>query len=125
MYAGFMLLWLLQNPLAADRFAGIFQGDQLQVELKAAGGQYTGTIQLQGQGLPLTARRQGSGLQGTFQAQGQSFAFQVTLDGDTLTLTSDGTSYKLQRQAPANPLARAPASPPAAATGKLHRSPAA
>ena len=123
MFAQIMLLWLLQSPLAADRFAGVFQGEKLRVELKSVGGQYTGTIQLQGDAFPLIAKRQGNGIQGTFQTQGQSFAFQATLDDDTLTLTSDNTPYKLQREATVAAPPPAPVPIPAAA-GKLHRTPA-
>jgi len=116
-----------QNPLApaADRFPGVFSNDQLKVEIRGGGGQYTGTLHFQGQALPLTARRLGGGMEGTFQSQGQSFAFKAALEGDILTLTTDGASYSLRREAGANPLASPrPATAAAAASGKLHQNPA-
>ncbi|MBI2191915.1 MAG: hypothetical protein HYU36_08025 [Planctomycetes bacterium] len=98
------------NPLAGGgRFAGLFLSDELAVEIKVAPGGYAGSIRLGDQAFTLKAREVGGTLEGGFQSQGHDFSFQATLKDRTLTFTTEGTTYTLQKQS-LNPLAR-PAQP--------------
>jgi len=99
------------NPLAKPvqgtaPFAGVFENEQMRVELKNQDGRYSGTIRYGGQEFPATARGEGNKLTGSFQADGQSFEFTARLEDDTLTLETGGATHILRKQAPANPLAR-------------------
>ena len=83
---------------AQSAYVGSFQSAEMQVELHArTDGRYTGTIELQGQKLPLTARESGTELTGAFTAGGKSFPFTATLVGPKLQLVSEGHAYVLTR----------------------------
>lgn len=86
------------NPLAGgDIVAGSYDGDGLSLRLQAGPGGYTGTLTFSGQDYPVEATAVGSQLQGTFAAAGQRYAFQAEVQGEVLTLVSDGNSYRLTR----------------------------
>ncbi|MBM3241284.1 hypothetical protein FJZ31_33800 [Candidatus Poribacteria bacterium] len=93
------------NPLAVtDPYVGTFKNDRITIEFRHADGQYTGIIHFSGHQFPATARESEGLLQGTFQSQGQNFAFTATLKGTTLTFTTGGATYTLEKQV-INPLA--------------------
>jgi hypothetical protein len=96
------------NPLAkpATPFAGTFSDGKLTLDLTGMDGAYAGTIALGGSKFPANAKAGGKGLEGNFWAGNDKYDFTATLDGDTVTLVSDGTTYTLKRQAPKNPLAK-------------------
>ena len=96
------------NPLArhVTTFAGSYKGDELAVDLAGEEGHYTGTMTFHDKTFPLTAHAEGNKLDGTFQASGSSFHFTANLDGNTLTLLSDGNTYVMKRVPPV------PAAPP-------------
>ena len=94
------------NPLAKKTYAGTFTDGKLTLELAPGGDGYAGTIALGENKFPATASGGAAGLAGSFAAGNDSYKFTATLDGDTVTLISDGTTYTLKRQAPKNPLAR-------------------
>ncbi len=87
-----------QNPLApqSDPYSGVFQNDQMKLELNRGSGEYGGVIQFQGQTLPLKGRIQDGALQGSFESNGQSFNFRATRKGGQLTFQTDGASYVLE-----------------------------
>jgi hypothetical protein len=98
-------------------FAGIFRSDELTVELApTTNGQLRGFITLSDKKLPAMAEIKEEKLIGVFETEGTKFNFTATLDGKTMTLVSDGTSYVLKKRvnpldrsaapAPKNPLAR-------------------
>ncbi len=94
------------NPLAQrDPWSGTWRNEQLSVVLERHGQGWRGTIVMGADSMPCEARAAGERrLEGAFVVQGTRFPFQATLDGDALVLTSDGESYRLQRERPANPL---------------------
>ncbi len=118
------------NPLAStsDPLTGTFEGDGLLVRLDGGVGAYEGVLTLAGQSYPFEASGGDGYLEGTFFSGGSSFAFSARLAGDTLTLTSGGTTYLTvrasQETGPANPLAGAGAASPAVSTPAAPAAPA-
>jgi hypothetical protein len=91
--------------LAEGPFAGRFSDGRLAVDWTESGDSYTGTIALANQSFPSSAHADGANIAGTFVSGGNQFPFSATLQGDTLTLTTGGATYTLQRAAAAaNPL---------------------
>jgi hypothetical protein len=98
----------------AKGFAGTFKGDGLTVELAPAGGAgggLTGTITLGDRKFPASAAPADGKLAGRFESEGTEHEFTAAADGNTLTLTTGGATYRLKRAA-ANPLAKPPAPNP-------------
>jgi hypothetical protein len=97
--------------LAAGPFEGKFSDGKLTAQWVHLGNQagaadsYAGTISLGQQQFQSTAHADGQAIEGDFLAGANSFPFSGKLDGETLTLTTGGATYTLQRQAAAvNPL---------------------
>src|SRR5437016_3393724 len=65
-----------------DPFAGVFQSDKVALELKGAGGNYTGTLTVQGPALQVSVRAEGASANGTFSAGGRNYAFTLTPSGN-------------------------------------------
>jgi hypothetical protein len=110
------------NPLGGGAgYAGTFAGNGIALRLQAGQGGYTGTLTYQGQDYSVQAAAAGDRLQGNFNVGGEAYAFEATLQGDALSLMSDGNTYSLRRQggaaSPANPLSQPGAAPPPAAPG--------
>lgn len=115
------------NPLVAvsEPLLGSFEGDGLVAQISGGAGAYAGELQLAG----TTYSFEGTGvegrLEGAFVSAGASFAFTATVDGDELTLTSGGATYRLQRvggpaAAPTNPLGSPAGSTAATASAGPH-----
>jgi hypothetical protein len=102
-----------QNPLAADRFSGVYQNDEIKLELARAGSAYTGRILLSGQALPVKATIVNGKLTGSFESGGQSYSFEAVRNGEELSLTTDGATHVLRKPSAA-PSATTPAAAPAA-----------
>lgn len=108
-----------QNPLAAPppppAWAATWSDGEVKLVLEpAAGGAFQGTITVQGATYPVKGQAGAPKLDGTFSVQGHDFPFTATLDGDVLTLVSEGTTYTLRKERPAqptNPLGQRPATP--------------
>jgi hypothetical protein len=98
-------LTFAQNPLKrSDPFAGRFEGDQVALALTGANGQYTGTLTIQGQAFPITARVAGATANGVMQAGSGSFPFTLAPTANGLKLASEGSEYMLERHsAPGGP----------------------
>lgn len=110
------------NPLAQqeqpDLFAGTFTGEGLTLSLEPAEEQYAGQLEFGGNRYEVVAVADGDTLTGGFQVAGDTFTFTATLAGATLTLSSDGASYRLQKQGgAANPLAGGAANPAGGSQG--------
>lgn len=90
---------LAQNPLAvsSDPFSGVFQNEQLKLDLSRKGSEYRGVILLGGQSLPVKAQANAGKLTGTFESGGQPYSFQATRAGTRLTLTTDGATHVLDK----------------------------
>jgi hypothetical protein len=103
-----VVLCLAVASRAADApFAGKYSDGKLTVDLSDSAGAYAGTITLGDQRFPATAHSNGHGLDGTFTAGGNTFPFTASLEDQTLTLATGGTTYTLKRNSPAaNPLAQ-------------------
>lgn len=87
-----------QNPLARpDPFAGTFQGEQVTLEMTGVKGQYTGTLTIQGDKLPVTAKSGNGIATGSFDVNGRTYSFTLTPVGSGLKLASDGAEYTLVR----------------------------
>lgn len=89
-----------QNPLTAtaDKFSGIYRGENIAFTVQFANGQYTGTLEFNGQTYPVQAAAQGEQLAGTFQASGAAFDFVFYPKDTFFTLESGGNSYNLMKQ---------------------------
>jgi hypothetical protein len=92
------LFLLLFVPLAFGQFTGVFTGKDLRLELRADGAALAGTIEVQGQSFPVTARAANGQLAGEFTNGSDRFGFRATLQQNTMRLVSDGTEYVLVRQ---------------------------
>lgn len=97
-----------ENPLARHEaiLAGSYKGDELSADLASKDDHYEGTLTLHDKSFPLTAQAEANKLTGSFEASGSRFNFSATLDGDTLTLVSGGSTYVMKR------VQSAPAAPP-------------
>src|SRR5262245_16755769 len=97
------LLVTANSGRCAERFAGHFTGEGLTIEAHGDQDNYTGTITLGEDAFKFTARDKEEGVAGSFTTPNGQFDFQCVIKGDTLTLTSGNTRYKLTR---VNPLAK-------------------
>lgn len=71
-------------------FNGVFVNKQITLNLQESSGTLSGQLQFQGQVLPMSARATGpNALAGTYLYLGQNYPFSATLQGTTLTLTSE------------------------------------
>lgn len=108
------------NPLsrppaavAADPLARTFANDELSLMLHKVADGYTGQLSIGGGDYPVTAAATAAGaLRGSFKVGEDVFAFTATLDGDVLTLRSDGASHELRARTPAPLATGAHAAPP-------------
>lgn len=87
-----------------DAYVGTFKGDGIVLTLRAAADGYEGSVVVEGQTLPVKAKKSGSGLQGTFTVQGESFSFAGRLEGETLVIESDGDTYRLVKEKSSEPV---------------------
>ncbi len=94
------------NPLAQqDPWVGTFTDGNVTLQLAGGQGSYTGTVQVSGQGFPLAVKGSGT-LTGAFTASGQEFPVTLSQSGGSVSLTTGGATYVLQRGGGAtNPLA--------------------
>ena len=74
----------------AGAFVGTYKNDELTVAFLADKGGYTGTVKLRNQTFPLSATERSGALEGAFLSGESQFAFKATLDGESLTFTTDG-----------------------------------
>lgn len=96
------------NPLAqgaasdassvVDPYVGTFADAQVELVLAPSGDGYAGELVIQGTSYPATASLVDGRLDGRFQAGGGTYAFEARLEGDTVTLDSDGSRFVLQRR---------------------------
>ena len=94
------------NPLVrptASGFSGKFSDGKLSVNLQESTGKYNGTLTLNDQNYKASGTVKNDVLEGSFEAAGQAFPFTATVNGDTVTFKTGGTTYSLKRQA-VNPL---------------------
>jgi hypothetical protein len=104
-----------------DPLAATFTDGTLTLALGLEGGapgRYTGRLALQGQTYPVSAEGTPDRLRGRFQVGAEAFAFEASLAGEVLTLTSDGTRYTLKRQPPAGEAAPGAPRNPLGAPGR-------
>jgi hypothetical protein len=91
----------------AKTFAGTFKGDDLTLESRAKGNDFTGTLSVGGQKMPFTGTGVNGTLHGTFETGGERFDFTARWQGAKLVLQSGEATYTLQKQGAAvNPLAK-------------------
>lgn len=98
----------IASAQAAATFAGEYKNEQVQLKIQVSNGEYTGTIVVQGNTLPFTARESGGGLAGKFRHKENEFAFAIQREGNVVVLTTDGATYRLARvesKGAVNPLA--------------------
>lgn len=101
--------------LVADTdFAGLFQGESTTLEMQKVGDdKYEGVVTEEKNVLHFTAQLKGDALVGTMSDGGEKHEFRITLKGKTLTLTADGETQTLTREGtPAAPPAPAPQDKP-------------
>ncbi len=86
------LFLLLFVPLAFGQFTGVFTGKDLRLELRADGAALAGTIEVQGQSFPVTARAANGQLAGEFTNGSDRFGFRATLQQNTIQGGSSTTA---------------------------------
>ena len=92
---------------AALAFSQTYSNKDLKLELREAGaGAYSGTLTLEGQTYPVTARGTAADLKGEFRAGGNRFPFTARVDGVRMTLNSGGVDHVLNRESTATNLYR-------------------
>jgi hypothetical protein len=101
-----LLLPLLGGAISAcgaERYAGRFKGEGLLFEAQYDQTNYTGTITLGENAFKFSASEKADALEGSFTSPDGQFTFHAAIKGDSLTLTTGETRYKLKRY---NPLAK-------------------
>jgi hypothetical protein len=104
------------NPLASgatatgtqDPWIGAFSDGSVLLQLQGGGGNYSGTVQVQGQSFPVSLSGSASSLQGSFRTGDGDYAMELAQQGGGVVMATGGTTYTLQRAggaAAANPLA--------------------
>lgn len=92
-----VLLCMSHGTLAAGP-EGIWEGGNIRVTVKPAGGAFAGQIEFAGDVLPFeNATADPAALRGQFKSQGQLYDFALAVNGDSATLTSGGQEYALKR----------------------------
>ena len=82
-----------------------YSNKDLKLELRDAGaGVYSGTMTLEAQSYPVTARGTAAELKGEFVVGGNRFAFTARVDGMRMTLTSGGVDHVLNRENGSGPV---------------------
>jgi hypothetical protein len=118
-----VLALLLAFPAHAqsDPFAGLFQGDQVVLELKGSAGKYAGTLTVQGQQFSTVVTTSGTSATGSFIVGGRTYKFTLTPYGNGYKLASEGVEYVLARKAeqppPPAPAGAISDAPPASIVG--------
>jgi hypothetical protein len=87
-----------QQNAGPGPFAGTFKNDSITLTLTGSPARYTGTVSLNQQQFPVVARSEGNRLEGNFEANGQQFPFTASLEGNSLTFSTGGNNFTLQRQ---------------------------
>jgi hypothetical protein len=89
-----------ENPLTTklDAFSGVYRGENIGLTLQLADGQYSGTLEFNGQTYPVQGAEQESKLVGSFQVNGSPFEFVFYLQDTFFTLESGGQKYNLMKQ---------------------------
>lgn len=93
-----MLLLCWPTLAAAGPFAGSFSGDGVQLSLRENGATAEGEAVIEGNRHPVKAQIQGARITGQYLYEGEWVPFSGTIDGSTLTIVSEGTTYRLARQ---------------------------
>jgi len=83
----------------ADPFLGEFRGEDYSLKIAAGSneGTYACTLMLEGQSIDFTAKKVGSLLRGEVKLGEGAFPFEISVSGDTLTVTSGGEKHELKR----------------------------
>lgn len=98
---------------AANGASDTYSDGRLTVQWAQSGDDFSGTFTLGSRQFPATAHAASGRITGSFVSGTNQFPFTASIEGDTLALTTGGTTYALKSQsAAANPLA--PANPLAA-----------
>lgn len=98
--------FIVQATNAANGILDKYSDGKLTVEWTQTDDNYNGTIILGTQHFAATAHSGNGGITGSFASGGNRFPFTGSMDADTLTLTTGGTTYVLKKQSdPVNPLA--------------------
>jgi hypothetical protein len=85
----------------------IYTNKELKLELRDAGaGAYSGTLTLEGQTYPVTARGTAADLKGEFAVGANRFPFTARWDGTRMTLNSGGVDHVLNRESSTTQLHR-------------------
>ena len=94
----FLLMALLicepaQAQDTTSAYAGIFANTEITMTLRKQGAGYTGQVQFDGQRFAVAAQEAGTVLQGTYSYNGQAIPFQAMVQGETMTIASEGLMY--------------------------------
>jgi hypothetical protein len=97
----------------AQDAAGTYEGDGIVLTFTKAAAGYAGTVKVEGQSYPCTLTISDGKVKGSFTADGEAFGFTGTLEGDTMTVTSEGVTHALKKKSAGgvNPLAKKPGEP--------------
>lgn len=103
-------VWSKQSPgpnppdRPTDPFGRTFRGEGIQLELERTPlGSYAGTLTFGQDKFPVRAKAKDNTLTGSFRSGDRDFGFEASLEGDRLTLTSDGEKFVLTGEPIAKP----------------------
>lgn len=115
----------LLSAQAPATLSGSYSNKELRLEIhSSATGAYTGSLELEGQTYPVTARGDATQLSGQFTVNGISFPFTARTTGNRMVLTSGGVDHILGKETvTTNPLARPSVAPlpQSPASGTMHK----
>jgi hypothetical protein len=80
-----------------DPYIGTFANGEVTFSITPGQGGYAGNLQVQGQSIPFTAQRTGDHLTGNLSSGGTTYIFEARLQGNTLSVLSDGQTVTLER----------------------------
>lgn len=80
-----------------DPYVGTFANGEVTFSISPAQGGYAGSLQVQGQSIPFSAQRTGDHLTGNLNSGGTTYIFEARVQGNTLSVLSDGQTVTLER----------------------------
>lgn len=102
-----------------DPYVGTFANGEVTFSISPGQGGYAGNLQVQGQSIPFTAQRTGDHLTGNLSSGGTTYIFEARLQGNTLSILSDGQTVTLERAGADLGGGGAPMMAPAAPQGSM------
>ena len=98
----------LHAQTTADPYTGTFSDGNLTITINANGSRYSGRARVPEGEFTIAAQKVGGRLIGSYTIEGTNYLFQASLRGNVMTLTAEGQTYSLERQASGSEAAAGP-----------------